>query len=438
MLGAVHERIDRNARTILTDNEIKEFDKPERVNEFALDTPDGLVTAVRTQHRLGKDGSGGGFKIVEVSGLSSEEMLRQNRAQSLGLATLMTLKGGLIDLDLPGGYGNDFGGAKGVMYVPRGTLPTLENPNRDKIDDILEVYVENQAEERVLGIGIDRHAPDMNTGALDMNTMAKTLREFTQDDSAIAAFSGKSVEKGGLEGREIATAQGLVHMLENHLSVLERDPSETTVAVQGSGNVGYHFARLSAEQLGVKIIGISDQNVAVVGSKDKPLIIDQTVNFENRRIASWNEELHTVSYAPDDLLEINSDVFVFAGPPDVVTKEKGNIDRLKAQIILQGANNPMDTAAMDQYLAEGRAISADIDGNKGGFVTSNFEYNQGMTGDIWTELMVLHALKKVMDDSFAKVLAEADDVRNLVDPAFRVAIKSQFAKDNQGLYVPAS
>lgn len=92
MLKAVQERIDRNAHILdLTQEEIKEFDQPDRVNEFMIDTPDGPVTAVRTQHHVGEDGSGGGFKIVEVSGLSPEEMLRRNREQSLGLATLMTL-----------------------------------------------------------------------------------------------------------------------------------------------------------------------------------------------------------------------------------------------------------------------------------------------------------------------------------------------------------
>lgn len=437
MLGAVHERFDLNAREILTEKEIKEFHEPERVNEFVMDTPEGPVVAVRTQHRRGEDGSGGGFKAVEVSGLSVQEMIRQGREQSLGLGTLMTFKGDLIHLDLPGGYGNDFGGGKGVMLVPPGTLPTRNNPSRDKINPILTTYVETQASKGVLGIRIDRHAPDMSTGAPDMDIMASTLREFTGDDKAVAAFSGKSVEKGGLEGREIATAQGLVHMLENHLRVLGRDSKETTVAVQGSGNVGGHFARLATEQLGVKIVGISDEKIAVVGSKDKPLVMGQTVTLEDRRIASWNEELHTVSDKPDDLLEVDSDVFVFAGPPDVVTEKKGNIGRLKARIILQGANNPMDAAAMNQYLAEGRAISADIDGNKGGFVTSNFEYNQGMTGITWTEADVLSALKKVMDDAFEKVLAEADDIRNLVDPAFKAAIKSRYAKDHAGLYVPS-
>lgn len=439
MLGTVQERFNRNAHELsLTEKEIKEFYEPQEVNEFILETPEGPVTAVRTQHHIGEDGSGGGFKIVEVSsGLTPEEMLRRSREQSLGLATLMTLKGGLIDLDLPSGYGNDFGGAKGVMLVPKGTLSTPNNPGREKIDPILTAYVETQKAKGVLGIGIDRHAPDMNTGAPDMDVMAHTLREFTGDDRAIAAFSGKSIENGGLEGREIATAQGLVHMLENHLRVLGLDPKETTVAVQGSGNVGGHFAILATEQLSVKIIGISDQNVAVVGSKDNPLVIGQTVKLENRQIASWNEELYTASSKPDDLLEVESDVFVFAGPPDVVTEEKGNIDRLKARIILQGANNPMDTAALDYYIAEGRAVSADIDGNKGGFVTSNLEYNQGMTGITWTEADVLRALKKVMDDSFEKVIAEAgDDPRNLVDPAFRVAINSQFDREESGLYVP--
>lgn len=434
MIEAVQARIERNAKQILTDAEVRELEEPYTVHEFYVETDDGPVTAVRTQHRMGYDGSGGGFKIVEVGAdMPPEEMLRLNQIHSLGLGTLMTLKGGLATLELPGRIGEEVGGAKGEMYVPSGTLAS-----RNKMDTILTDYVLTQADKGVIGVGIDRHAPDMNSGAPEMDHMARVLTRYTEDETAIAAFSGKSIEAGGLEGREIATAQGLVYILEKHLDTLGLDPKKTTVAVQGAGNVGYHFARLASEQLGVKIVGISDKHIAVVASPEEPLRIDETITFADRQIATWNDGLHTTLTSPDDLLDLSVDVFVFAAAPDVITKEKGNKHRLKARIILPGANNPMDGDAIDYYIQNGVSVLSDIESNLGGFVTSNMEYNQGVTGIDWTEAMVLQALKKVVDDSYDKVLEEAaGNPYNMVDPAFRVAIKSQYEKDRRGLYAPA-
>ncbi|HEX6416169.1 MAG TPA: Glu/Leu/Phe/Val dehydrogenase dimerization domain-containing protein [Candidatus Saccharimonadales bacterium] len=431
MIEAVQRRIETNARRLFTPDEIGELYAPEQVNEYARSTEMGPIVAARTQHRLGEDGSGGGFKIVEAPrNLTALEMRRLTREQSLGLGTLMTLKGDLVHLDLPGGHGNDFGGAKGVMMVPEGMLS-----NRKAMNTILGDYVAEQYAKGALGIGIDRHAPDMNTGAPDMDHMARTLRRITGDERSIAAFSGKSIEAGGLEGREIATAQGLVFTLAKHLETLDMNSSEATVAVQGSGNVGYHFARLASEQLGVKIVGISDRNRAVVTDKAHPIRMDETVRFENRLISSWDEDQHGSFANPDDLLGMDVDILVFAAMPDTVTEEKGNKEKIRAKVILQGANNPMDGEAID-YLIDNRvSVVADVLGNAGGFVASNFEYNQGMTGTHWTERMAIASLRSVMDDAYDRVRDEAENIYDFTNPAFQVALKRRYERDHSGLYL---
>lgn len=438
MIEAVQDRINRNARDIFTQAELEQLETPQAVHEYSTESPDGPVTIVRTQHRIGHDGSGGGFKLVEVApGLNPEEMIRRNRQNSLGLATLMTLKGNIVDLDLPGGIGNDFGGAKGEGFVPVGTL---KPENLHKKAAILREYVTTQYDKGVLGLGIDRHAPDMNTGAPDMDMMAERLVELSADDRARAAFSGKSVEAGGLEGRDIATGQGMVYTLERHLEALGLNPEGMTVAVQGAGNVGEHFARLAREQLGVKIVGISDRNKAIVSATGDSIDFDK-IQFADKGIRSWDEDRYKKLDTPDDLLDAEVDVLVFAAAPDVITEERANKERIRAPIILQGANNPMDSQAIDYYLANGKVVIADILANAGGFIASNFEYNQGMTGDKWTEKMVLSALKHAMYAAHDRTYAEAIDMknaRNMVDAAFSVAIKKQYERDHStGLLVPA-
>lgn len=441
MIEAVRARIEKNAAGIFTPEEIEAFEEPEKINEYVAETPAGLVVATRTQHRIGHDGSGGGFKIIGASGGETPEELRKlSREQSLGLATLMTFKGDLVHIkDLPGHYGEDFGGAKGVMYVPESLLK-----NRDAMDGILRNYVATQMGKNALGLGIDRHAPDMNSGPDDMDVMAKMAVDLTGDLRAEAAFSGKTVlhedvegRLGGLEGREIATGLGMVFTLENHLETLGMNPKETTVAVQGSGNVGYHFARLATERLGVKIVGMSDKDKAVMGTADEPLRIDDTVTFSDRAINGWNDA-HVVSSDPDDLYDMPVDVFVFAAAPDAITEKKGNVDRLKVKkLIIPGANNPMSEKAVDYYLEKGVSVVADVLCNAGGFVASNFEYNQGMTRERWTEKMAIGALKKVMDDAYKNVHAEAKDDINMVDPAFKFALKHRYEREHSGLHAAA-
>jgi glutamate dehydrogenase/leucine dehydrogenase len=432
----VKECIERNAEGIMTPEEMQAFETPHDVHEYEAWTPEGLVTAVRTQHRIGEDGSGGGFKVIEVAnGRPLEDRLASNRRNAGRLAALMTLKGNLVDLDLPQGYGNDFGGAKGEMYVPPGTLSS-----RDRLNAILSDYVLDHASRGTLGIGVDRYAPDMNTGSPEMDHMSRVLREYTGDSRATAAFSGKSIEAGGLEGREIATGQGLVYALANHLEAQGLNPTETTVAVQGSGNVGCHFARLAAEQLGVKIIGMSDRDRAVVTDKAHPLRLDETLLFGKRMISGWDESAHRSLNNPDDMLEMDVDVFVFAAAPDAITEAKGNKTRLRAKHLIMGSNDPLDRQAIDYYLSDGRALVADFLGNPGGFIASNFEYNQGMTGIRWTEALAMSALKRAMDDAWKQVYDEAEaagDTRNMVDPAYRVAMKRQYARDHSGLFVPS-
>jgi glutamate dehydrogenase/leucine dehydrogenase len=431
MSSVAFERFNRSAESKLTSKEIEELNQPAAVHHFVNN--EGNAAIVRVQHRIGEDGSGGGLKMLEMEpGKTIDEALASAFTKAAALATAMENKASVINLTLPNGIGEDVGGAKGVAYVPAGTLGS-----REQRDAILSEYVQTQAAKGVLGVKIDRHAPDMNTGPEDMNVMGRTLEEVTQDKMAIAAFSGKSIEHGGLRGREIATSQGMVYTLQKHLETLGLNPRSTTVAVQGAGNVGYHFARLASEYLGVKIVGISDKDKAIMADANAPILVDETITFANRGIHTWNEELHQRHNNPDDLLGMPVDVLVFAAAPNTVTEEKSNKEQLKAKIHLYGSNNPVDSEGIDYYLKNGVSILPDILSNAGGFAASNMEYNQNINGVTWEEGMVLGALKKIMHDAYDRVLSEARDPRNMVDPAFDVAVKVRHNRYKSELLVPS-
>lgn len=446
MIEAVQRRIDINARNIgYSEREIQELKEPFAINSYVGETPDGYPVVVeRVQHRRDKDGAGGGFNFIEYKpgAVTIEDLQRRARTKALGLGTIMSLKRWLVRVQLAQGIGENVGGAKGVLVVPEGTLPNHYNPNRDRLDPILEDYVDVQTEKGLIGIGIDRHAPDVSSGPRDMDLMANRHVMRTGDERSIAAFSGKSLENHGLAGREISTPKGLVDMLRRHMGTLGMNPLETTVAVQGAGNVGYHFAHLAQEHLGVKIVAISDKNHAVVGSADQPLRFGETITVEDREITRWNEDIHRSSNNPRALFDVPADVLVLAALPDSVTADNGVMKQLRTdtlKIILPGANNPMDEETIAYCLAHGISVLSDIDTNKGGFFGSNIEYNQGVTGNIYSEAFVLEALRKCIDEVYDEILEEAGgNPINMVDPAYRMAIKRQYERDHSGLLVPAS
>lgn len=429
MIEAV-QRLKRNAETLFTETEIKALGEADQVNIYKTD--EGIIT--RAQHRKGLDGTGGGFKLLEIKpGQTVDQLEPLAVEQATGLSVLMSAKGELANLDgRLYGVGEHVGGAKAVGYVS----PEIFR-SRELRDRFLARYAITQAEKGLLGVGIDRHAPDMNTGDGDMDAMARALVDFYDGDELhLAAFSGKSMNMGGLEIRDMATGYGLMLTLENHLEVLGMDPKTTTIAVQGgAGNVGYNFAKQVQERLGAKIVGVSDHVRSVMAMPGDELRLDDTVTFGDKIIHDYDRQ-HAQQYQPDDLLGMEVDVLVLAAAPDMITKARDNARHIKAPIILQGANSPMDNAAIDYLLREGKSIVSDLQGNVGGFVASNMEYSQGVRRQKWERKLATQTLRGIMNEAYVDVLHEANgNPMNLVDPAYTAALKS-FHETYSGLLIP--
>ena len=57
-----------------------------------------------------------------------------------------------------------------------------------------------------------------------------------------AAFTGKSLDKGGSQGRQEATGQGGLYVLKEAVKKLKINQKKSKVVIQGFGNVGYNIA----------------------------------------------------------------------------------------------------------------------------------------------------------------------------------------------------
>ncbi|MDZ4260431.1 MAG: Glu/Leu/Phe/Val dehydrogenase, partial [Candidatus Sungbacteria bacterium] len=262
----------------------------------------------------------------------------------------------------------------------------------------------------------DKIGPKNDVPAPDVGTNSQILDWMTDEYAKIvghiepAAFTGKSIEKGGSKGREVATGFGGFVVLQEYLKEhsLSKKPQDTTVAIQGFGNVGAHIARFLFDA-GFRIVAIADSKGAlyeeqgidirrILDVKEKTGIIDRSNCY-----ATSTHLTVCVPYTNEDLLKADVDILIPAALESVITKD--NADGVRATIILEMANGPITPDAEEILLKKGVDIIPDILANGGGVVGSYFEWVQSLEQNYWNEEKVLVAIEEKMKEAFANSLA---------------------------------
>ncbi|CAN5257076.1 Glu/Leu/Phe/Val dehydrogenase [soil metagenome] len=301
------------------------------------------------------------------------------------LASLMTWKTALLDLP--------FGGAKGGVVVDPSQL------SKPEVERLTRKYMSQVS--YIVGTHRDIMAPDMNTNA---QTMAWLMDAYGQRHGhSPAIVTGKPVELGGSLGREAATGRGAVLVTDEALRGLGRRPEDTTVAVQGFGNVGSWLARLAAGR-GYRVVAVSDVSGGVFHGDGLDLpALDRHVE-ESGSVAGF-PGAESVSNA--ELLELDVDVLAPAALGEVI--DSGNADRVRADVVVEAANHPI-TPVADRILAErGVTVVPDILANAGGVTVSYFEWTQNIQQFTWEEERVNSELSKRMRTAYDQVRDYADD-----------------------------
>lgn len=307
--------------------------------------------------------------------------------------------------------GLPFGGAKGGITVNPKELSLLE------IERLSRGYIRAFAD--IIGESRDIPAPDMYTNATIMGWMADEYAMISRRQIP-GIITGKPVHLNGSEGREQATGQGALFCLDEYARRQNWEPNETTIAVQGFGNAGYHFAHL-AQQQGFRVVAISDSkggikcpaglNIANVKAfKDKAhqlgsAYCDESVcAFENYD-----------SISNQELLELDVDVLVLAAMENQITQE--NVDNIKAHTILEIANGPISPQADEILYSRNIQVIPDVLANSGGVTVSYFEWVQNRAGFYWEAQEVQKQLAKTMKKEANKVY----DMANHFSSSMRTA-----------------
>ena len=294
------------------------------------------------------------------------------------LASLMTWKTAVAELP--------YGGAKGGIGVDTGDFSTNE------LENLTRRYT--RAISDVIGPTRDIPAPDVAT---DAQVMAWILDEFEElKGHAPAVVTGKPLALGGSSGREQATGTGCVICLDQLVNDLGRSPNDMTVAIQGFGNVGSWAARRAAAT-GYRVVAVSDVNGAIID--EDGLDIAALVDHVDR--TGSVVDFDASSELDDDLLTLDVDVLMPAALGEVINHT--NVDRIQADIIVEGANHPTTPAADAALNERGAHIIPDVLANAGGVTVSYFEWVQNIQHFRWSDDRVMSELESVLTNAYRTV-----------------------------------
>jgi len=232
-----------------------------------------------------------------------------------------------------------------------------------------------------------------------------------------ACVTGKPLGLGGSRGRPAATGRGCMIVADQALKRFGRRREETQVIVQGFGNVGSQASRLMHEA-GYKIIGVADVHGGIFNPKglDIPQLLEYSK--ENKTIEGFPD---SEPIGSQEILEQDCDVLLPAATENVITSK--NAGRLRARILVEGANSPTTPPADDILFDRGVFVVPDILANAGGVTVSYFEWVQDRQGYFWPEGMVNERLKHIQVAAFNEVVqfGEKHNVNNRI-AAYMLAI----------------
>ncbi|MCH7751923.1 MAG: glutamate dehydrogenase [Planctomycetes bacterium] len=317
-----------------------------------------------------------------------------------GLASLMTWKTAVVNIP--------YGGAKGGVAVNVQNLSTkeLERITRKFVDEIHDV----------IGPDTDIPAPDMGTNAEVMAWIMNQHNKYHGFNPGVV--TGKPVEYYGIPGREEATGRGVGILAVKTLSRLGRKPQETRVAIQGFGNVGSHAAKFLCEA-DCKVVAISDVSGAYF--REGGIKIGDALHYADQNKHSLDGFTEADRITNDELLQLDVELLIPAALGGVINEE--NAPRIRAPLIIEAANAPVQPAADDVLADKGTVILPDILANAGGVTVSYFEWVQNRQYYQWSLDRVRQELDRVLLAAFEEVWSLAQERQiSLRTAAFMVGI----------------
>ena len=303
--------------------------------------------------------------------------------------------------------GLPMGGAKGGSdFDPKG-----------KSDNEVMAFCQSFMRELYRHIGPDCDVPagDIGTGAREIGFMFGQYKKIVNEFSGV--LTGKKLSFGGSLARTEATGYGLCYFV----NALLREKMNTsfegkTVVISGSGNVAI-YATEKAQQLGAKVVALSDSNGYVYDPEGIKLDIVKDIKEVKRgRISEYADQVASATYTAD----ANGSKGIWTIPCDIAlpcaTQNELNLDSAKTlvangvKVVGEGANMPTTLDATKFFQDNGVFFTPGKASNAGGVATSGLEMCQNSARLSWTFEEVDAKLKGIMENIFHTVDKTAAEV----------------------------
>jgi len=387
---------------------VETLKRPKRI--LIVDVPiqldDGSVAhfeGYRVHHNLSRGPGKGGVRFHQDVTLS----------EVMALAAWMSIKNAAVNVP--------YGGAKGGIRVdPRDlTMPELERMTRRYTSEI----------NLLIGPQTDIPAPDVNTNEQVMAWMMDTY-SMNLGKTATGVVTGKPISLGGSLGRHDATGHGVFVMTCEAARRLKIDVTGARVCVQGFGNVGGVAARLF-QDAGSKVIAVQDHTAT----------IHSGAGLDTRALQAHVDATGGVAGFPGAEVVADADFWGIECEFLIPAALEGQIDeanarKIRAKIVIEGANGPTTLAADDLLRDKGTLVIPDVIANAGGVTVSYFEWVQDFSSFFWSEEEINARLDRIMREAFDVIWNVAEEHKiSLRTAAFVVACTRILrAREVRGLY----
>src|SRR3989344_5260991 len=262
------------------------------------------------------------------------------------LARTMTWKNALADLP--------FGGGKsGIIADPK-------QLSIEKKKEIIEAFSE----------ALKVVCPEYYIAAPDINTAEQEMEWFAKANGNKKACTGKPKKMGGIPHELGSTGFGVAHSTIIALKHMKKDVKKISFAVQGFGNVGT-FAVKFLTEAGATLKAVSDSKGCIYVEKGIDYDKLMKVKEETGSVINYNGKKGSCQ----NIIQAQVDVLITAAIPDVI--KAGDIDSVKAKLIVEGSNIPMSEQVEELLHRKGVLVVPDFVANAGGVISSYVEYTGG-------------------------------------------------------------
>jgi len=381
MLDNVMQQFNKTADTIMLNPNIRNILSITN-NEIILHFPVKMDTGevkIFTGYRVQHNNALGPYK----GGLRYHPTVDVEDAKAL--AMWMTWKTSLAGLP--------YGGAKGGIQIdPREySIGELERITRR----FTYALGEN------IGPEHDIPAPDVNTNEQTMAWMADTFmstKSSSERSKNQHVVTGKPVGSGGLEGRNRSTGYGMYLTIKLLYQSRGEQLAGKKFIVQGFGNVGYWTSHFLTND-GAILLAVQDAHATIIN--ENGIAVEDLFEHSKPRKGSIQGFDGAVEMEPAAFFGLQCDILIPAALGNQITAE--NAYQVKAEVVAEGANGPIDTEGEAILLQNGITIIPDIMCNSGGVIGSYFEWLQNRNGELWQLDEVMFKIDKKLTEVFKKV-----------------------------------